>query len=247
MDYTNIYNTPEYTEYIQQNYMFLEDEQYFVDEETIVISDEFSVVTRNYMHLEDIRRWRLSRNWLKQEETIIYSFITIDRPVRPFNKLISHKNGHRYYPFHVDVFGISYIDVDTREVYHYVPRGRNVGTEGVCGESFVIDDIFYDYDSNLIAYSGCYWAWPEDVMVGDFANPLCFSPQLISMHAVLRSKCQEYSHVNFVGWKDNSLCVKIEADKTGEFREINIDKAKLKDEDTRRAAYENVRYHYEEA
>lgn len=244
MDYTNIYGTPEYTEYVQQSYMFLEDEQYFVDEEITNISEEFSLVTWNYMHQEDIRRWSMSCNWLKRDGETIHSFITIEGTGHIFNELIYHRNGHRYYPFHVDVFGISYIDVDTLEVYNYVPKGRAVGAGDVRGESFIVVDISYDVKSNLIAYGGCYWAWPYDVMVGDFADPLSFDPQIFSIHAVLQSECKEYDHVDFVEWTDTSLRVRVESD---EIREVDIDVDTLKNEDIRRAAHENVRYHYEEA
>ena len=65
---------------------------------------------------------------------------------------------------------ISYLDLDTLEVYNYIPEGYQHDCEILLGESFIITDIHYDRESGLIAYGGCYWAGPPNVMVGDFSR-----------------------------------------------------------------------------
>lgn len=213
-DYTNIYGTSEYNEYLEKHFMHIEDEKYFVEEEIIGIMDGFTLVRRNYyMQEEGIRHTFMSRNLFQKNGETLYSFITADGHQRSYDKLIHHRNGHRYYPFHTDLYGISYIDADTLEVYNYIPRGYENKYGGVCGESFIITNIFYDCNTDLIAYEGCYWAATSDVMVGDFTDPLNFDPHLISVHELIDSEYEEFDDVDFHSWNKETLSVKIDCDR----------------------------------
>ncbi|MBQ9936431.1 MAG: hypothetical protein IJO70_11345 [Lachnospiraceae bacterium] len=223
VDYTNVYGSEKYNEYIKE-YLCLEDEKYFEDEYVIEISHEFSLVQKNYLHEDGMKRISMSRNYLQRNGENIYSYILVDGHHRPYKQLIHHKNGHRYYPHHVDLYGISYIDVDTLEVFNYMPRGYDNDYGLVCGESFIIVSVHYDENTNLVAYEGCYWAGTYDVMVGDLSNPLDFNPRLISIHKMLDSEYEEFDDVDFGSWNKDSLSVKID---DREVRSIEIEKLRI--------------------
>ena len=169
--------------------------------------------------MEGIRHIFMSRNYLKKDGTIIYSYISIDGHHNPYKKLVHHKNGHRYYPHHIDLYGISYIDIDTLEVFHYIPKGHDSAYDSYCGESFIITGIYYDIHTNLVAYEGCYWAGTSDVMVGDLTNPLGFNPRLISIHEIVDPEYEDLDDVDFYEWKEESLSVKLDGK---EIRDIDI-------------------------
>ena len=224
VDYTNVFGTEKYIEENNQ-FLYLEDEKYFEDETVIEITEEFSLVQKNYLHMDGMRLFCMSRNFLQKAGKTIHSYICIDGHHRPHKELIYHQNGHRYYPYHVDLYGISYIDVDSLEVFDYVPKGYDHDYDCVCGESFIVTGIHYDAKTNLVAYEGCYWADTMDVMVGDLSNPLNFNPVLKSIHEILDPEYEEFDDVDFVEWNENSLSVKIDG---GEVRQVDKELFMLK-------------------
>ena len=201
-DYTNVYGTDEYNKRIEK-YKYVEDEKYFDDEDTITLPDGFSLHVTEYIHMEDkIVYAEMTKGELHKDGKCIYTFRSNDSSHKCYNYFISHSNGHRYYPFHIDLYGISYIDVDTLEVCHYIPRGEYNQYSEVFGESFIITDIHYDPQTNFIAYGGCIWAYPSDTMIGDFSEPLNFDPHLISIHRIIDPDYDECDDVDFVQWTD---------------------------------------------
>lgn len=218
VDYTNVFGSDRYNEDVNK-YLYLEDEQYFEDECEIEIEDRISLLQKRYLHVEGIRHIFMSRNYIKRDGKSIYSYISIDGHHIPHKKLIYHKNGHRYYPHHVDLYGISYIDIDTLEVFNYVPKGYDNDYDVCCGESFIITGVYYDANTNLVAYEGCYWAGTYDVMVGDLSNPLDFNPRLVSIHEIVDPEYEEVGDVDFYKWNEDSLSVKLDE---GEVRNVEI-------------------------
>lgn len=208
--YKNIYDTDEYNKFIDtQRYVI--DDKFLTETENHELSDGFSVEYTIYSDIEhkdkqfSITKAVASKIILKNADTKVYEYCCFYDHVM-FKEIIHHKNGHRYYPFHINLYGISYIDVDTLEVYNYIPEGYEHDYEAIFGESFIITDVHYDKNSNLIAYGGCYWAAPYEVMVGDFSDPLGFNPHLISLHDILDPE-YEYDDIDFKEWKDNRLYV----------------------------------------
>ena len=218
VDYTNVYGSDKYNEFVNA-YLYLEDEQYFSEECEIEIGDGISLIQKRFLHEDGIRHSSISINHIKKDGNIVYSYRSIGGHHTPYKKLIHHKNGHRYYPHHIDLYGISYIDIDTLEVFHYIPKGRDSVYDSYCGESFIITGIYYDIGTNLVAYEGCYWAGTSDVMVGDLTNPLSFNPKLISIHEIVDPEYEEMDDVDFYEWKEESLSVKLDMK---EVREIDI-------------------------
>lgn len=208
-DYTNVYGTPAYQEMEEENrYVF--DEKYFREEVITELPDGFSLYERNYIHKEGHAiHARGSKCELRKDGKCIYAYDSCDNHHTPYKDLILHSNGHRYYPFHVNLYGISYIDVDTLEAFNYIPRGYDNQYGMPCGESFIVTKVHYDPVTDLVAYEGCYWAGPSDVMVGKLDHPLFFDPHLISINKILDPECDEGYDVDFVSWNTDGITVKI--------------------------------------
>lgn len=213
IDYTNVYNSDEYKDMLNK-YLYLENEKYFSENNIVQITDEFSLAETVYLHEDKGIVLSMSCNQLLRNGETIYNYMSIDHHHNSYKKLIYHSNGHRYYPYNVDLYGISYIDVDSLERYDYIPKGYDNNYGLICGESFIITDIYYDSNTNLVAYEGCYWAGTSDVMVGDLTNPLNFNPYLISIHVLLDPDYEEFDDVDFGKWNEHSLTVKIDNHKT---------------------------------
>lgn len=75
----------------------------------------------------------------------------------------------------------------------------------VLGESFIITDIHYDPATSLIAYSGCFWGGPADVMVGDFAKPSDASLCWIGMQERIDPDYERYDELDFEKWGEDEL------------------------------------------
>ncbi|MDE6833599.1 MAG: hypothetical protein K2J39_05060, partial [Ruminococcus sp.] len=206
--YKNVYNSEKHNEFIESQRYLIDDK--FLDETKIYdLSDGFSVECSIYIDGEQKEDYFattafVNKVTIKNKDKVIYQYYCCDEHSFIFNEIIYHKNGHKYYPFHVYLYGISFLDVDTLEVYNYFPDGYEHDDKYMCGESFIITDIHYDIESNLIAYGGCYWACPCEVMVGDFSEPMNFNPHLVNLHDVLDPE-YNYDDIDFKEWKNNRL------------------------------------------
>lgn len=209
--YKNVYNSEKHKALMERQRYVIDDK--FLDKtKNYELSDGFSVECFIYRDGEQIKNWFLTTAFgeklvLKNANKTIYEYYYfVGQRLLIFKEIIHHKNGHRYYAFAVDLYGISFLDVDTLEVYNYIPEGYEHKEEYMYGESFIITDVHYDKESNLIAYGGCYWAAPYEVMVGDFSDPLDFNPHLISLRDILDPE-YNYEDIDFKEWKHNRLYV----------------------------------------
>ena len=231
MSYRNLYGTEDYQKIIdRQRYVF--DKKYFMRKEEFALPDGYSIETALY---QDSTQYalnaRLQKCILKKTGKTIYEYLCIYYHGARFKDFIFHSNGRRYFPFHVDLYGISYLDIDSLEAYHYVPEGYTHDFSYPCGESFIVTDIHYDKNTDLIAYGGCYWAGPSGVMVGDFSEPLNFAPRLFDIGKIVDPDSEGYE-VDFKQWQDDRLIVAVE----GEEKEISIEEVIKEIKDTDRKA-----------
>ena len=206
--YKNVYGTEKYNEFIDSK-RYVIDDKFFNQTGIWELSDGFLV---EYTIYDDMERKEKSFSFtkavgakiiLRNKKRKVYEYYRFNSYAYGFKDIIHHKNGHRYYPFHVYSHGISFLDVDTLEVYHYIPEGYEHSEDCICGESFYIYDIHYDKESNLIAYYGNYLGLIYDVMVGDFSEPLNFNPHLVSLYDIFDYDDDIY----FKEWKDDKLYV----------------------------------------
>lgn len=226
MSYRNLYGTPELNT-VNEKMCYVEDEKYSESVERINLPEGYILETKNYIDIEkSCIKAELTRNVLKKGDTEIFSYYTFDRNHRPFSEFIYHSNGHRYYPFYVNLYGICYLDADTLENYCYVPEGWAHDSSYPCGESFIITDVHYDKDTDLIAYGGCYWGSTSNIMIGDFSEPLHFNPHLIDIHDLgIDPDWEDGYDFDFVRWTKSALVIK---DDNGKEYEVAIDKIKEK-------------------
>lgn len=224
MSYRNLYGTPELNA-ANESMLYAETDKYLKESETVELSDNYTLESRSYSDIsKGCLNAALFKNTLKKDERDIFSWRSFDGHHRPFAEFIYHSNGHRYYPFYVDLYGICYLDIDTLESFCYVPEGLEHDCSYPCGESFIVTDIHYNKSCDLVAYGGCYWACPSDVMIGDLSDPLCYDPHLIDVHELgLDSDYDDCFDFDFVRWTDSALVVK---DDNGKEYEISIDEIK---------------------
>lgn len=209
--YKNVYNSEKHKKFMDSQRYVIDDK--FLDRtENYELSDGFSVECFIYRDGEQRENYFyttafVKKSVLKNANKTIYEYYCFDKQrFHIFKEIIHHRNGHRYYAFAVDLYGISFLDVDTLEVYNYIPEGYEHNNEYMCGESFIITDVHYDMESNLIAYGGCYWASPYEVMVGDFSDPLDFNPHLVSLRNISDPE-YNYEDIDFKEWKDGRLYI----------------------------------------
>lgn len=213
MSHRNVYGTAEYDKYLE-SLKYVLNEAYFTGKEQLDLPEGFALEIETYSHTEDTGTYSINAAFLqkcaiRRDGQEVYEYLcTYDH--EPFCEFIYHNNGHRYYPFHIDLYGISYMDVDTLEVYNYIPEGYQHDSDYLLGESFIITDIHYDRESGLIAYGGCYWAGPSNVMVGDFSClPGCGYP-LEDMQNLIDPDYDQYDELDFECWNEGKLCLKCE-------------------------------------
>lgn len=207
MSYRNIY-----CEEMFDSRKYVLDEQYFREEETTMLEDGYMFSANCYCDEEKrssqiIRRAYLEKDCLIKDGRIIYEYLCSYNHPRIIENFIHHSNGHTYFAHHTDLYGISYFDLETHEIFNYIPEGWEHDYRQSSGESFIITDIYYNRQNNLVAYEGCYWAGPVEVMIGDLSDPLNFDPRLLRLHDLLDPEWEEFDDLSFGGWKEEGLTV----------------------------------------
>ena len=133
-----------------------------------------------------------------------------------FKEIIRHRNGHRYIAYHPDLYGIGFYDLDTDEHYEYIAEGYLPG-----GESFIVTDIHYDSEKDLIACGGCYWAGPYGTIVFDLSDPLHFDPVPVYIRDVCMGDNDEDDEYDddwdFVRWEEDGIVVRTDSEKREHF------------------------------
>ena len=219
--YKNVYR--EWEKYLEK-IAYVEGEEYFKGVEDIELPEGYSLNVKTYADMDEHAvRASLDVCELTRNGKHVYTYrCTYDHP-RACKGLVYHRNGHKYLPFQVDLYGISYLDLDNGEVYNYIPEGYPHDIDSYCGESFIVTDIHYDPHSDIIAYGGCYWGGPYDIMAGDLSEPLNYDPHLVSICSIIDPEYDEGYDVDFVRFENGKLVVK-----TDDGREFSIDIEELK-------------------
>lgn len=214
MSVRNMYDTKEYRALMERQQPVL-DEANLCEKQEYSLPDGFTLETASYFAQTRESRLFLQKCTLRREGAPFYEYLSSDSHVRPFRDWIRHRNGRRYYPFHEDLYGISYLDLETGEAYHYIPEGWQHDMSWVLGESFIITDIHYDPTTSLIAYGGCFWGGSEDVMVGDFSDPSNASLCWIGMQDQIDPDYERYDGLDFEKWGDEKLILRCNSQRVG--------------------------------
>ncbi len=222
MSYKNLYSPQR----VKQAEKYIADE-YFKSEETFDLGRGHTLVCKKYAY-EEYKNHRLTgcfnvgKYTLKRDGEDIYGFICSDDHFggRGFD-IIEHSSGHRYLWYHTDLYGISFVDIDTLQAYSYIPEGLQHDYRSELGESFIITDVHYDRSTDLVAYGGCRWAGPGEVFVGDLKAPLAFDPVLTDLRAFADPDNELCCDLDFVRWENDAVVI-INSDEHKECR-ITID------------------------
>ncbi|MDE6674199.1 MAG: hypothetical protein K2K19_05215 [Acetatifactor sp.] len=214
MSHRNVYGTAEYDTYLE-SLKYVLNEAYFTGKEKYDLPEGFSLEIETYSDTQDTGTYSvnvafLQKCTIRRDGQAVYEYLCTYRHAKPFCEFIYHSDGHRYYPFHINLYGISYIDMDTLKVYNYIPEGYQHDSDYLLGESFIITDIHYDQESGLIAYGGCYWAGPSNVMVGDFSCLTGCGYPLEDMQDLIDPDYDQYDELDFECWNEGKLWLKCE-------------------------------------
>ncbi len=161
---------------------------------------------------------------LKSGGEEIYRYYALDRHARLVGDMIEHSNGRRYFLHKIDLYGLSVLDMESGEVFHYFPEGYEHDYRNDAGESFVITDVHYDKQSDLAAMGGSYRSGAFNVTVWDFSEPMSFNPYFVSVHDLIDHDYEQYNDIEFKEWNDNSLVIIAD-----DYKWFNIDKSLLKE------------------
>lgn len=202
------------------------DEKFFSREYDFDLGEGMSVHCDVYEKPGDpadntVTAWMIVKNTLTNNGEVLFEHFSDPQHLCRFKELLHHRNGHRYYAYHTDLYGLSFFDVDTHEHYDYVPEGYDHDYRYPAGESFIITDIHYDPDSDLLACGGCYWAGTSEVFVMDFSHPLHYDPRAARLYDEVFSEDEDGDDFDFLRWEKDSLVVKI---LNGEERRISKDR-----------------------
>ena len=173
-----------------------------VEEERKTLADDLELVRKEYM--KDNVPFSVYSVLMNNEE--IFSHVCLDDQVDLKNPLIEHSNGLRYVAIKVHLYGISFFDPDTKECYHYMPEGYAHDYRYPVGESFIITAVHYNRKEDLVAYEGCYWACPCDVLIGDLKDPLNYDPPLLRTYVKYFEPLDDEAVK--AKWRGNKLIIK---------------------------------------
>lgn len=210
MSYQNVYYDSQYqlsfrkmrSAYKKNN--FLETEYKDLKDGYTVKADSYATKSHVENNIEYGRLF-IQKCCLMYQNKTIFEYESIYRMPRITAEIIHHRNGKQYFLFKSDLYGLNVYDIEGKSVFYYIPEGLQHHYEYVLGESFIITDIHYDSKTDKIAYEGCYWAGTNDVMVGDFSDPMNFLPELVSMHEIVDPEYELYDDIDFRKWESGEL------------------------------------------
>lgn len=207
MSYDNIYD--DLTDN-NRRYEYMFSEQYKQDEEELDPGRGYRLLRTDYADSANIGGTvslleSYSATLTKDGERIFSYRVYADATPNIADKVIMHSNGKEYFLFREGLYGLSVLDISSGKTYRYIPRGYEHDRDYPCGESFIITDIHYDPATDLIAFGGCFWACPYDVVVGDFSQPMSYDPRYVNIHRMIDPDYEEINNIDFAGWGRGEL------------------------------------------
>ena len=221
--YKNIYSPETYPEGME-----FYDDKFFICTDNYDMGDSISVQYDVYGEKSDIGNKYTGAMVAKctyfKKGVQIFQHFTDRHHLHPFKSVIHHSKGNTYIPYHTDLYGISFFEVETGRHYDYIPEGIEHDLSLNGGESFIVCEVFYDSERDLLACDGCYWACPNGIFVMDLSDPMHYDPRMVQMHGEIPMDYDEYDDVHFVRWEKGSLILKGE-----DGNEYTVTKARLRE------------------
>ena len=172
-------------------------------------ADGFSVRTKAYC-CEGMQRLTGSDNeLLNGQGQVQYTWRNLDIGGE-FCSLFRHRNGNHYLVFRTELYGYSVYEVESGKELHYVPSQVHQKEEQTLEEVFIWTSADYDPRSDLLAVTGCMWAYPYSTIILNFSEPLQEQPveQWLDVREILDPEYTIYLDFEFARWENNALILR---------------------------------------
>lgn len=205
----NYADSIEYKKYLEQyNYIF--DKDYFIDQEIHFLTDEIKLIIDNYNHSYNLthnygksiscQRLTLYDNHDNQLYTTRYAFGKI------FYQYIRHSNNNEYFVSGNDLMEYAIYNITKNKAYKFVSECRiDENSEEDCDNEFwYIKEWLYNPANNLIAIHGQDGMNCSTVTVCDFTNPEILPLKFKNLYKIIADHCQDGT-CSAKRWTDNNL------------------------------------------
>jgi len=204
----------------EYDHLFVPENSYPQMNQVSAFADGFSVRTRAYLCQRG--RYGSENELVDNQGRVRYTWRNLDID-GDFCTLFRHRNGNRYLIFRTELYGYSVLEVESGRVLHYVPSQVHP-VEGQEGEEvFIWTSAEYDSRSDLLAVTGCIWAWPFSTIVLDFSTPLQEQPaeRWLDVRKLVDPEYDRYGDLDFVAWKKGELLLRGD-DEDGQWEELRL-------------------------
>lgn len=118
-----------------------------------------------------------------------------------------HAGGKSYLLFRRELYGYSVLEIETGRDFHYVPSCAYPGEGEEFDETFIWCSAAYEFDTGLLAASGCYWGCPYSTVVLDFSDSLAEHPADVWLNIVdvLPQGTHHGFHITPDRWENGAL------------------------------------------
>ena len=135
-------------------YQHIFDNNCLVNVEEYRLSDEYSIFVNKYEGILNTLNIKGSDSFvIVSDKILLFRWRSIDNSV-DFYKIIKHGNGKEYLICRQDLYGYSVIDIREGWMMQFYPKISLNGEE-----TFIWTRVEYNPAKNVIAVSGCYWAF----------------------------------------------------------------------------------------
>ena len=146
---------------------------------------------------------------LDNEGKVRYAWRNLDTDGE-FCSLFRHRNGKHYLIFRTELYGYSVLEVESGQEMHYVPACVHPEEGQKAEEVFIWTGADYDPHTDLLAVTGCIWAYPYSTIVLDFSCP--FQPQpperWLDLRHIVDPHDTRFDDIEFVRWDSDGLLLR---------------------------------------
>ena len=203
-EFDNIYHTDEYRRFMVQKEENISD--LCREERTIPLDLGYSLWGGEYAYrTEKVRSYRCWLFFREGNMIFGYSFYYCCFHETAVQVLSAPEGLYFFYT--EGLYGYSVLRLSDMEQMHYVPRGNS-------GESFIITDLHYCSENRIAAAGGCFWAYPYDVALIDFSDPIKEPEKITPLFPIINPEngYGRFEDLNFVRWeKGGRLIVRTDA------------------------------------
>lgn len=192
-EFDNIYHTDEYRRFMVQKEENISD--LCREERTIPLDLGYSLWCGEYAHRTDNGRSYRCRLFYP-EGKMIYGYTFYYSSFHETAVQVLSAPEGLYFFYTEGLYGYSVLRLSDMEQMHYVPRGNS-------GESFIITDLHYCSENRIAAAGGCFWAYPYDVALIDFSDPIKEPEKITPLFPIINPEngYGRFEDLNFVRWE----------------------------------------------